>query len=74
MPEGTKAKAVVCEIKGKTLKAGLKGQEPILQVSGVLFLVPESSYMLVESAIHLCTVSTSGLSPAGRILHSSEVR
>ncbi|KAG0568399.1 hypothetical protein KC19_6G016900 [Ceratodon purpureus] len=31
LPHGTKAKEVACEIKGKTLKAGLKGQEPVLQ-------------------------------------------
>lgn len=31
LPESTKAKGVACEIKGKTLKAGLKGQEPVLQ-------------------------------------------
>ncbi|KAG0605534.1 hypothetical protein M758_9G066600 [Ceratodon purpureus] len=30
-PYGTKAKEVACDIKGKTLKAGLKGQEPVLQ-------------------------------------------
>jgi len=30
IPEGTKSRAVTCDIKSKTLKAGLKGQPPIL--------------------------------------------
>ena len=33
IPEGTKSKGVACEIKKKTVKAGLKGQSPILQVT-----------------------------------------
>lgn len=32
MPEGTRGKSIACEIKSKTLQAGLKGQEPILKV------------------------------------------
>jgi hypothetical protein len=33
IPEGTKSRMVACDIKSKTLKAGLKGQPPILAVS-----------------------------------------
>lgn len=36
IPEGTKSRAVACDIKSKTLKAGLKGQPPILTVSSLL--------------------------------------
>lgn len=32
IPEGTKSRQVACDIKGKSMKAGLKGQPPILQV------------------------------------------
>lgn len=31
IPEGTKSRQVACDIKGKSMKAGLKGQPPILQ-------------------------------------------
>jgi len=36
VPTGTKARTVVCEIKKNRLKVGLKGQDPIVDVS--LFL------------------------------------
>jgi hypothetical protein len=50
LSESTKAKGVACEIKGKTLKAGLKGQEPVLQVS-------KSDALLWNTlGIHSCAV------------------
>lgn len=33
VPTGTKARSVVCEIKKNRLKVGLKGQDPIIDVS-----------------------------------------
>lgn len=33
MPSGTKSRSVTCEIKTNRLKVGLKGQEPIIDVS-----------------------------------------
>lgn len=37
VPKGTKSRFVVCEIKKNQLKVGLKGQPPIINVSGLLF-------------------------------------
>lgn len=33
VPAGTKARFIVCDIKKKHLKVGLKGQPPIIEVS-----------------------------------------
>ena len=38
IPEGTKSRGVACDIKSKSLKAGLKGKPPILTVGYLLGL------------------------------------
>ncbi|OMO93433.1 HSP20-like chaperone [Corchorus olitorius] len=48
VPEGTKSRDVLCEIKMKSLKVGLKGQTPIIE--GELFeaVKPNDSYWMME--------------------------
>jgi hypothetical protein len=46
VPEGTKSRFVVCEIKKDHLKVGLKGQPPIIDVSS-------SNYKAIDHA-HMC--------------------
>ncbi|XP_015878468.2 protein BOBBER 1 [Ziziphus jujuba] len=48
VPPGTKARFIVCEIKKKHLKVGLKGQPPIIE--GELFrpIKPDDSYWSLE--------------------------
>lgn len=37
VPQGTKSRFVMCEIKKNHLKIGLKGQPPIIDVSNLIF-------------------------------------
>ncbi|OMO93439.1 HSP20-like chaperone [Corchorus olitorius] len=48
VPQGTKSRDVLCEIKMKSLKVGLKGQNPIIE--GELFesVKPNDSYWVIE--------------------------
>lgn len=39
IPPGTKSRFVTCEIKKNHLKVGLKGNPPIIDVSGLLLLL-----------------------------------
>ena len=45
LPEGTKSKNVLCDIKMKSLQAGLKGQPPILKVRDKLSLYDHNTYL-----------------------------
>ena len=45
VPTGTKARSVVCEIKKNRLKLGLKGQDPIIDVSSSAIVL---SYQIIQ--------------------------
>lgn len=45
LPEGTKSKNVLCDIKMKSLQVGLKGEPPILEVRDKLSLYDHNTYM-----------------------------
>ncbi|XP_024389807.1 uncharacterized protein [Physcomitrium patens] len=58
LPQGTKGKSVVCDVKKTMFKAGLKGQSPILEGEFDNPVKPDDCYWTIEDDGTLCVTLT----------------